>query len=299
MASYSGLREFAFVSYAHKDSDIVVEIISRLTARGARIWYDENLVPTDEYVEVIAEKIEKSSFFIAFISKNSLASKFCRDEIRFAYETGKPMMVVHLDDEEPSAGIKMMTGGVQAIMKTAQIKDYVESIYAHLHKNVINDAGTIIKSTEEHTFYYSEKTDYECSFTVSRSKRGGTERETLVRASFPQCSEILGYQIITRHNRPASLTMQITVRWDFTYTRSGRDDEYFEETYEYVFYNLDAPSCQYTKRVVEKYDINEGIITTYDYVEGVATDTDRSGKILRIHGTDRLGNYWNVKSGDN
>ena len=295
MVSYAGLQEYAFVSYAHKDSDTVTEIISRLSARGARIWYDENLLPADEYVEVIADKIEKSSFFIAFISKNSLASKFCRDEIRFAYETSKPMMVVYLDDEEPSAGIKMMIGGVQAIKRQENTKDYTDKIFENLRKSVINIDGVVIKNTENYTFYYNEFTKGECRFTVSRAKRGSEKREIIASSSFPRCSDILGYQVISTYNRKNSFTFMITVRWDFTYTNSGRDDEEFEETYEYIFTNIDAPVCEYKKRKVKKHDYATDIITTYDYVAGVSTDTDLEGNILRIHGLDGFDNLWNIR----
>ncbi|MBR5449326.1 MAG: toll/interleukin-1 receptor domain-containing protein [Clostridia bacterium] len=291
MISYAGLEEYAFVSYAHKDSDTVTEIISRLSAKGARIWYDENLVPTDEYVEVIAEKIEKSSFFIAFISKSSLASKFCRDEIRFAYETSKPMMVVYLDDEEPSAGIKMMIGGVQAIKRQENTKDYTDKIFENLRKSVINIDGVVIKNTENYTFYYNEFTNGECRFTVSRAKRGSEEREVVAQSSFPRCSDIWGYQVISTYNRQNSFTLRITVYWDFTYVASYND---FMETYEYIFSNIDAPECTYTKRTVEKHTFDPDVITTYDYVAGVSTDTDLEGNILRIHGLDKFGNYWNI-----
>ena len=295
MASYSGLQQYAFISYAHKDSKTVTDIISRLTAKGARLWYDENLLPADEYVEVIAEKIEKSSLFIAFISKSSLASKFCRDEIRFAYESEKPMMVVYLDDEEPSAGVKMMIGGVQAIKKGVSIKNCVEGMFERLPSCVVNTSGIAIRNSDEYSFFYSEHTKYECRFQITRQKYGSPTPEVLVEEKFPTCSELLGYQLITRRGYAGAIILQVSVRWDFTYTNSGRDDDYFEETYEYVFRGIDSEKCTVTKKTVERYDINTGIITTYDYVQGLATDTSRSGEVLSIHGIDAFGNYWRVE----
>lgn len=43
--AYKGTDPYIFISYAHKDSDIVLPIISRLQKDGYRVWYDEGIAP--------------------------------------------------------------------------------------------------------------------------------------------------------------------------------------------------------------------------------------------------------------
>ena len=51
IAAYEGNLPFIFVSYAHKDSREVFDLIEKLAARGYRIWYDEGIKPGVEWPE--------------------------------------------------------------------------------------------------------------------------------------------------------------------------------------------------------------------------------------------------------
>ena len=66
MRAYSGVEKYAFVSYSHCDSQKVIEILDKLALAGTRIWYDEGIAPSNDYISVIAKKIEDCAFFIAF-----------------------------------------------------------------------------------------------------------------------------------------------------------------------------------------------------------------------------------------
>ena len=41
--AYKGDQPYIFISYAHKDSNIVLPIIARLQQDGYRVWYDEGI----------------------------------------------------------------------------------------------------------------------------------------------------------------------------------------------------------------------------------------------------------------
>ncbi len=40
---YEGSRPYVFISYSHRDSDRVLDIISELDRRKLRLWYDEGI----------------------------------------------------------------------------------------------------------------------------------------------------------------------------------------------------------------------------------------------------------------
>ena len=82
--AYSGNEPFAFVSYAHKDAEIVYEIIRYLNENGCRIWYDEGIEVGEKWAQTIASKLRKSKVLIACISQNMLSSQNCEREIYYA-----------------------------------------------------------------------------------------------------------------------------------------------------------------------------------------------------------------------
>ena len=293
MASYSGLDKYAFVSYSHRNARTVVDVINRLSSMGARIWYDEGLEPSDEYLEVIAEKIEKSSFFIAFISRNSLESRYCRDEIRYAYERGKRIMSIYLEDVELSAGQKMILNGEQSCTLHEVKREIIDSIAGKLPPEIVNDSGRILHSNEEYTYFFLPKSSG-CGYTVTRLAKSTGKSELILSEGFPPCSEFVIDGISAKRRYGSNFTLTVTVTWDFTYTRSGHDDDYYEETYEYVFYNTASERCGVEKNTLERHDINTGETTVYNYVKGVNSHLDRSNKLTGISGLDAYGNYWSV-----
>ena len=68
--AYKGSDPYIFISYAHKNSDTVLPIISRLQKDGYRVWYDEGIHPGTQWDDVIAARLNDCRYIIAFISKN-------------------------------------------------------------------------------------------------------------------------------------------------------------------------------------------------------------------------------------
>ena len=56
MRAYKGENPYIFVSYAHKDKDIVYPVIEELQNRGYRIWYDEGIEASEEWLNIWASK---------------------------------------------------------------------------------------------------------------------------------------------------------------------------------------------------------------------------------------------------
>lgn len=116
---YKGNQPYIFISYSHKNSGEVLNIISKLRQLEFRIWYDSGIDPGSEWDENIASHISGCTYFIAFISNEYLASSNCRDELNFARDKDKPLLLVYLEDTKLPEGMSMRLNRLQAIHKYA------------------------------------------------------------------------------------------------------------------------------------------------------------------------------------
>ncbi|MCR5783888.1 MAG: leucine-rich repeat protein [Clostridia bacterium] len=98
--AYSGKEPYLFVSYSHRDTDMVYPILDLLYDRKYRIWYDESCENGNDFRDELRHRIEKAEAVILFVSKNSMASPFCGMEIIVARENKKRLYPIFLDDSE-------------------------------------------------------------------------------------------------------------------------------------------------------------------------------------------------------
>ncbi len=87
--AYEGKKEYIFVSYAHKDSEIVLPIIEQLYEKKYRVWYDEGIAPGSEWPQNIADHLNAAAAVIIFVSQNSLDSPNCQNEVSRAAASDK------------------------------------------------------------------------------------------------------------------------------------------------------------------------------------------------------------------
>ncbi len=108
MVAYEGNEPFVFISYAHKDRNLVLPIIEGLQNRGFRVWYDQGIEVGNEWPDFIAEHLEKCCGMVAFVSQNYGESNNCREELGFAKELEKTILVIYLEDPKKlRAGVRM------------------------------------------------------------------------------------------------------------------------------------------------------------------------------------------------
>jgi len=115
--AYTGSQPYIFISYAHRDADLVFPLIQTWHLAGYRLWYDEGIDPGNEWPEEIAAALEGCRQFIVFISSRSVNSKNVKNEINFALNLEKDFIAVHLEETELPAGLRLRMGDIQAIMK--------------------------------------------------------------------------------------------------------------------------------------------------------------------------------------
>ena len=95
---YEGERPYLFISYAHKQSDAVVDTIRILHEKGYRLWYDEGIPAGSDWPANIAQHMQSCDKVVFFLSERAMESPNCFSEIRTAFRAGKPILVVRLED---------------------------------------------------------------------------------------------------------------------------------------------------------------------------------------------------------
>lgn len=128
--AYKGSEPFIFISYAHRDSEVVLPVIRRLQQDGFRVWYDEGIAPGSQWDVYISEHLAGSSSVLCFLSQAYLRSQNCRDELALARANGKPMNVIYIDDVQLTPGLKMRYGRIQALfMNRMQQDEMFDKLY--------------------------------------------------------------------------------------------------------------------------------------------------------------------------
>jgi hypothetical protein len=92
-----------FISYSRKDTDFVRRLTNSLSRTGRDIWVDWQDIPRGEnWLNEIFSGIDNANTFLAVISRHSLISEICNDEIRYARERNKrifPLIREEIKDE--------------------------------------------------------------------------------------------------------------------------------------------------------------------------------------------------------
>lgn len=137
-SAYEGEMPYIFVSYAHKDSSKVLPVIRQLQDTNYRIWYDSGIEVGSEWPEYIASHLSASRCVLVFMSKNSSDSINCRQEITFAINKSKKLIVVYLEDFILPSGLEMQLCTIQSLFYY-QIKDGNEFVNKLKQISEVND----------------------------------------------------------------------------------------------------------------------------------------------------------------
>jgi hypothetical protein len=79
----------AFISYAHEDQELMLELVEHLHAQGLDIRYDQVVLQIgDSLIQKIAGEIADGDFLIAIISPDSVESGWCQRELSLAATQG-------------------------------------------------------------------------------------------------------------------------------------------------------------------------------------------------------------------
>ena len=106
-APYQGSENFVFLSYSHRDKKTANELLAFLQFNGIRVWYDAGIPAGDNWMNVIADKMNRASAVILLSSGNAVLSEHVQTEVRTALRFGKKLIKINLDESEFDSGIEM------------------------------------------------------------------------------------------------------------------------------------------------------------------------------------------------
>ena len=109
-------KPYIFISYAHKDGEKVLDILERMAKEGYNIWFDHGIEAGTNWDDNIAMHIDKCSFFISFMSGNYLNSGNCKDELNYARDLNKDILLVYLDSVKLPSGMAMRLNRSQGVV---------------------------------------------------------------------------------------------------------------------------------------------------------------------------------------
>lgn len=93
-------KQTIFISYAHANSEDVLEIIKKLTDAGLTIWYDVFIKPGSDWDESIENAIKNADVVLVFLSKAANDSKNVKQEYSFAIDQQKTIIPIFLESVE-------------------------------------------------------------------------------------------------------------------------------------------------------------------------------------------------------
>lgn len=133
---YEGAEPYLFISYAHSDKDAVFPTMAALQRNSVRLWYDDGIHGGDNWMKILAQKIDESYAVLLFCSEKHMNSRFCQAEFRRAVNSDKPIYTIRLDDAPLTDEYDMFLSGNQMLDYNA--KDFEKKLMAALAEEVIN-----------------------------------------------------------------------------------------------------------------------------------------------------------------
>lgn len=119
---YEGKRPYVFISYSHRDSEQVLNVISALNERRLRLWYDEGIPAGSDWPKNIELHMRGCAAVLFFVSETALASPNCYSEIKTAAALKKPILLIPLEPTAPNdAWKKLLLPNPQAKAEVGEI----------------------------------------------------------------------------------------------------------------------------------------------------------------------------------
>ena len=162
---YQGTDPYVFVSYSHKDKDLVLEIINSLMLCACNIWYDTGLHAGEDWNIEIAEHLFNAECVLFFVTSNSIQSEYVKDELNFAKSKQKKIYPIFLENITLPLSLELLLGRAQAIIcSDGDISDSRFKLRDKIKKNLPNNVFQTISDpfyAGEHNLFYLKNTSYE------------------------------------------------------------------------------------------------------------------------------------------
>ena len=100
-----------FISYCHKNKEIVYKVVDNLNLLNYKIWIDRKLNAGNKLYTEIEKGMTESHLIICFISKFYCNSEDCVKELSFAHENKKKILPIMLE-RETSNGVGFLVANI-------------------------------------------------------------------------------------------------------------------------------------------------------------------------------------------
>src|SRR4051794_12276962 len=164
-----------FLSYSRRDSEFVQRLAGALSDRGKDVWVDvEGIRDGEVFPAALRSAVEHSDGFVFVISPDSVASRFCEQEVEHALEMRKrlvPLLRRRVPDEQVPDGVRERNW-IQ-FDDDARFDDGVARL--------VDALDTDVEYTREHTRWLVKALEWEAegrdrSFLARGAELGAAER---------------------------------------------------------------------------------------------------------------------------
>ncbi len=192
--AYTGNEPYLFVSYSHRDTKQVYDVLNRLHKEKFRIWYDESCENGNDFRDELRQRIKNSSGILLFVSHSSMTSAYCGMEIIVAREYDKRLFPIYVDDDNcvPPTFSFLLSNTHHSSIK--DMKKLVSSMVRDLpaetmDRLTINDDGVLEKCEDNGTSIEVGKEQKEVR---KIQKEAFKERKALKHILLPNSLEEIG-----------------------------------------------------------------------------------------------------------
>lgn len=133
-----------FVSYCSKDRETVLTYLKWMESLSLPYWWDRRLQAGSRFSNVIARRIKEKEAFILFLSQDSANSWFVEDEVFYACNNRKPIIVIRLqDDVHMPEGMEMHLSGLNHLMGSDGPEKCVNNIITALRDGTVKEGEPV------------------------------------------------------------------------------------------------------------------------------------------------------------
>lgn len=141
MEGYEGSGPYVFISYCRQDAALCAKLLDALKAAHIRFWYDHQINPGEEWINVIANHLGNCRVCVALMTKSFTASYNCNNELVFAKEKRIPVVPVLVDNVSLSLGMQLAVAGFNHIkLSSAGQVDFSQLLASPFLKECVDPA---------------------------------------------------------------------------------------------------------------------------------------------------------------
>lgn len=137
-------KSITFISYSHQNREICRQIAESMERTGEiSVWYDNGLIPGEEYRKRIASTIRDADFFAVLLSETSVRSEWVLDEVEYAKKMRKKILPIYIEDVELPEDLDMILQRYHSLFWHLRTSDrqFESMIVASLLNKPVKDEG--------------------------------------------------------------------------------------------------------------------------------------------------------------